>query len=246
MRAAEAGGGCLRDWLAEAVAAPAGPVPLTVTADTRAGAYQPLDMNNTIAVLDIDLGLPRSAISAGPGTTMLGDLPVDRCGMVIGDARALDSWIGFLHGDLTVDGLADVRIRGKGAQEAWAHYDAPPLPTPPGDDSHGWLDLPAEVARERAAAINSWASARGLYPHIAHVDLHSHHYLGWRAGWRNPLGAGIIEVEGCPILCLAWTPFELQRFTGGRPFGQVYPLVLEDVGGQAKLRWTIPPMDAED
>jgi putative transposase len=39
MRAAEAGGACLRDWLAEAVAVPAGPAPLTVTADTRPDAY---------------------------------------------------------------------------------------------------------------------------------------------------------------------------------------------------------------
>ena len=81
---------------------------------------------------------------------------------------------------------------------------------------------------------------------MAHVELHSHHYLGWRAGWQSPLGAGVIEVAGCPVLCLAWSPLELQRFTGGRPFGQVFPLTLENIGGRAKLRWAIPPTEAED
>ncbi|MEU4564050.1 hypothetical protein AB0F72_37205 [Actinoplanes sp. NPDC023936] len=241
MRAAGAGSACIRDWLAEAGAVPAGRGPLTVTADTRAGAYQPIDASDAIAVLSIDLGLPFPAVAARKGPKLLGDLPVDRCGMVIGDARALDSWVGSLHGETTVDALADVRIWGKGAQQAWEHFDAPRLPTALGDDSHGWLDLPVEIARERAAMINDWAGTRGHYPHMAHVDLHSHHHLGWRAGWQHPLRTGVIEVAGCPILCVAWSPFELQRFTGGRSAGQVYPVTLEDVDGRATLRWAIPP-----
>ncbi|MFF0376129.1 hypothetical protein [Actinoplanes missouriensis] len=241
MSTAGSGGACIRDWLAEAVAVPAGPGSLAITADTRAGAYRPIDTGDAIAVLNIDLGLPFSAVSAGSGPALLGDLPVDRCGTVIGDARALDSWVGFMHGDQGVDGLADIRIWGKGAQEAWEHFDAPRILTAPGDDSHGWLDLPVEIARERAAAINRWASAQDHYPHMAHVDLHSHHHLGWRAGWQHPLRAGVIEVAGCPILFIAWSPLELQRFTGGRSAGQVYPVTLEDVDGRATLRWTIPP-----
>jgi hypothetical protein len=50
-------------------------------------------------------------------------------------------------------------------------------------------------------------------------------------------------VAGCPVLCIAWSPSELQRFTGGRHFGQVYPLTLEPVEGRAVLRWTIPPYE---
>ncbi|XVU29626.1 hypothetical protein ACQPZJ_21870 [Actinoplanes sp. CA-054009] len=233
LRAAQAGGACLRDWLAEAVAAPAGAGLLTVSAETRPGTYEPAE---TIAVLEIGLGLPWPG---GTGPIVLGDLPVDRGGMVIGDARALDSWVGFLSPSRSVDGLADVRIWGRGAAEAVARFTAPSAP----GDYHGWFDLPVEVARERAAAINRWAAARNLYEHLAHVDPHNHHYLGQRAGRPSPLGAGVIEVEGCPVLCVNWSPAELQRFGGGRAFGQVYPLTLEEADGGSVLRWRIPAAD---
>lgn len=205
---------------------PAAPDGITVTAQTRPGSY---DADATIAVLDIDLNLPWSSVSAGTGPVALGDLPVDRCGMVIGDAVALDSWVGFLHGSRTVDGLADLRIWGRGAELARDHFGADPIPCFAIPIMHGWLDLSVYVARERAAAINQWAVVHGHHRHLAGVDLHSHHHLGWRAGWANPLGAGVIEVAGCPILCLAWSPSELQRFVGGRPTGQVYPVTLEHV-----------------
>ncbi|WP_378078138.1 hypothetical protein [Actinoplanes sichuanensis] len=239
-RAVAAGGCCLRDRLAEAVAVPAGPGSLTATAITRAGAYQPYDTSETIAVLTVDLDLPWAALASGSGPVSLGDLPVDRCGMVVGDARALDSWVGFLHGSRTVDGLADVRVSGRGEEQAWAHFGALPLPS--GDGCRGWLDLPVEMARERARAINEWSAEQGLYRHMARVDLHHHQHLGWRAGGPDPLGAGLIEVAGSPVLCLAWTPLELQRFGGGRSAGQVYPVSLENDEGGAVLRWRVPPM----
>jgi hypothetical protein len=162
MRAAEAGGASLRDRLAEAVAVPAGSGALTVTADTRAGAYAPADDGDAIAVLHIDLDLPWSAVSSGTDSVVLGDLPVDRCGMVIGDAHALDSWVGVVYGTQPVDGLADLTIWGKGEEETCEHFDVPLLPTSPVDGGRGWLDLPVEVANQRAAAINDWASAPGL------------------------------------------------------------------------------------
>lgn len=77
--------------------------------------------------------------------------------MVIGDAVALDSWVGFVEGTRTVDDLADLRIWGKGEEEAAAHFEAPPIPTRSTRTVHGWLDLPLEEARRRAATINQWA-----------------------------------------------------------------------------------------
>ncbi|WP_159394200.1 hypothetical protein [Streptomyces sp. NRRL S-495] len=41
----------------------------------------------------------------------LGDLPVDRCGMVIGDAAARDAWTGM--NDEPAGGLADVTYWGR-------------------------------------------------------------------------------------------------------------------------------------
>ncbi|GIE77096.1 hypothetical protein Aph02nite_30460 [Actinoplanes philippinensis] len=238
LRAAGAGGGHLRDWLAEAVAVPAGPGKVTVTARIRPGVHEPGDV---IAGIDVDLDLPWPAISAGPGPVTLGDLPVDPCGMVIGDAAALDSWVGFLPAARSVDGLADLRIDGRGAEEARARYGAQPLPAIRGGQRHGWLNLPVAVAFERAAEINEWAVGRGHAAHLAHVDPHSHHHLGGRAGRQDPLGAGVIEVAGCPILCVGWAPGEVRRFAAGRTFGQVFPVTLEDVGGRATLRWSVPP-----
>ncbi|WP_319464223.1 hypothetical protein, partial [Micromonospora sp. RTP1Z1] len=124
-------------------------------------------------------------------------------------------------------------------------FGAQPIPAFHTNRLHGWLDLPVEVAHERAATINRWAAARGHFAHMASVDLHSHHHLGWRAGWQDPLGAGVIEVAGCPILCVGWAPSELQRFKAGRSFGQVYPLTLEHVAGKAVLPWSIPPAATE-
>ncbi|GAA2714349.1 hypothetical protein [Actinoplanes palleronii] len=234
LHSARAGGAHLHDWLAEATAVPTGPATLTVTARTRPGTYEP---RPTIAVLDIDLDLPWSAVSAGTEPVPLGALPVDPCGMAIGDPVALDAWIGFGSGPRTVDGLADLRLGGKGDTQASTHFSAPEIVAT--WTLHGWLDLPITSARERATTINQWAVAHGHYKFLAKVNPHTHQHLGWRAGWPDPLGAGLIEIAGCPILCITWSPSELQRFRGGRSHGQVYPVTLEDVDGRATLRWRI-------
>lgn len=241
VRAAQAGGAHLRAWLAEAVAVPAGPGKLTVTAQTRPGTFEAAE---TIASIDVDLDLPWPAVSAGPAPVALGDLPVDPCGMVIGDAVALDSWVGFLPAARSVDGLADLRISGRGEEEAWSRYGARPLPAVRDRRLHGWLDLPVTVAFERAAEINEWAVTRGHAAHLAFVEPHSHHHLAMRAGRLDPLGAGVIEVAGCGVLWAGWPASELRRFTPGRSFGQTYPVTLENVEGRATLRWTIPPAAA--
>ncbi|MEV6303670.1 hypothetical protein AB0M02_29965 [Actinoplanes sp. NPDC051861] len=233
---AETGGGHLKDWLAEAIAVPAGSGTLTATARTRTGIYETTD---TIATIDINLNVPWSAVPAGTEPVVLGDLPVDPCGMVIGDAAALDSWVGFLPVARSVDRLADLRVWGKGDEEAWSHFGAQPIPALRNSRLHGWLDLPVDVAYERAATINEWAVAHGHFAHMASVDLHSHHHLGVRAGWQHPLGAGVIEVASSSIIYVAWEPSELQRFKGGRAFGQVYPVTLEHVDGETVLRWSI-------
>lgn len=86
--AASAGGGHVHDWLSELVAVPAASdAPLPVRAATVAS---PFDGSPEIAVLEVDLGLPWN----GDERAHLSDLPVDRCGMVPGDAVALDAWTG--------------------------------------------------------------------------------------------------------------------------------------------------------
>jgi hypothetical protein len=89
--AAAAGGGHVREWLFEAVAVPAAADrPLSVRATTQPS---PFDQQPTIAVLEVDLGVAVPALTKGP--IVLGDLPVDPTGMVLGDAVALDSWVGL-------------------------------------------------------------------------------------------------------------------------------------------------------
>ena len=99
--------------MCEAIAvAAAADRPLRVRAQTSAS---PFHEEPTIAVLEVDLGLPGSGPDDGEAV-QLGDLPVDRCGMVLGDALALDGFTG--PDGRSTDGLADVNYWGKSAKMA--------------------------------------------------------------------------------------------------------------------------------
>ncbi|MFF2777528.1 hypothetical protein ACFVU3_21765 [Streptomyces sp. NPDC058052] len=88
--AAAGGGGHVREWLCEAVAVPAATDrPVRVRAST---SPSPFDGEPAIATLEIDLGIPWPRMADPDAPVRLGDLPVDRCGMVVGDARGLDAW----------------------------------------------------------------------------------------------------------------------------------------------------------
>ena len=100
--AASSGGSHLREWLCEAVAVPAADDrSLRVRAST---SPSPFDEEPTVATLDITLGVPWPETADRSVPVRLGELPVDRCGMVVGDAFGLDAWTG-LAGE-SADGLA--------------------------------------------------------------------------------------------------------------------------------------------
>ncbi|MBT2445723.1 hypothetical protein J7F03_01195 [Streptomyces sp. ISL-43] len=114
---AATGGGHLHDGGAEepepygyeAVAVPAAADrPLPVRART---SPSPFDGELVVCALEISLGLPWDHAAHGAGPVALGDLPVDRRGMLLGDARALDAFEG-LDGE-SVDGPAG-RLRRAG------------------------------------------------------------------------------------------------------------------------------------
>ncbi|WP_127507024.1 hypothetical protein [Actinoplanes solisilvae] len=241
-KAALSGGGHLREWLCEAVAVPAAADrPLTVRAST---SPSPFDEEPSIATLEIELGLPWHG-----NPVRLGDLPVDRCGMVIGDAVALDSWTG-LDGD-PADGLADVTYWGRYGDDAHAQFGGERIARHGGDGPYGWLDLPLAEATARAAELAAWCDrlhGKGL---MVSVDEHTDFHRAYRAGWHHPLRAGAIEVGGCQVLGLGWGPGDhSMRHNGERVTGQVYPVTLEagETGetGEMLMRWTIPPYETED
>ncbi|RZT80287.1 hypothetical protein EV382_3533 [Micromonospora violae] len=83
---AATGGGHIHEWLFEAIAVP-------VDTDRRLpvlAATQPSPFfgETVITMLEVRLG-------GESANRLLGDLPADRCGMVLGDAVALDSWVGL-------------------------------------------------------------------------------------------------------------------------------------------------------
>jgi len=242
MSAAAAGGGHLRDEScdAEAVAVPAAAGrPLLVRAST---SPSPFDGEPTIAVLEVELGVPWAWPRREP--VLLGDLPVDRCGMILGDAKALDTFVGL--GADSVDGLADVAYWGRHAEMAHAEFGGERLGSPGGP--RGWLDLPLDEAEAKTEALETWAKTRsekiGL---MVACDEHTDYYLLQRAGWSHPLHVGAMDVAGCSVLGVEWDQGDhSMRHRGERRFGQVYPVTMEraEPGGTV-LRWTIPPYVSE-
>ncbi|GAA1403370.1 hypothetical protein GCM10009662_29610 [Catellatospora coxensis] len=235
--AAAHGGGHVGEWLFEAVAVPVDAErPLAVRA---AVSPSPFDQRPAIAVLEVDLGAGSRTAADAP--LLLGDLPVDRCGMLLGDATALDSWVG-LDGT-SRDGLADVVYWGGHAQAARREFGGEPFGRWPG--RFGWRDLPVAQARKLTDALRAWTGddrGRGV---MVSLDIHTDHYLASRAGWEHPLRVGNVTVNGCGVLLLEWDPGDhSMRHRGERAYGHVYPATINNHHARgAVLRWTIPPYD---
>ncbi|MGW1393076.1 hypothetical protein ACWD6Q_15490 [Streptomyces nigra] len=242
--AAARGGGHLREWLCEAVAVPAADDrPLMVRAST---SPSPFDEEPTIATLEISLGLPWPKTADRSAPVRLGDLPVDRCGMVVGDAAGLDAWTGM--DAEPADGLADVFYWGLYADDAHAQFGGERIAQHGVDGPHGWLDLPVAEAAARAAELAAWRDrlhGKGL---MVSVDKHTDFHRFQRAGWHHPLHVGAIDVGGCRVLGIEWDQGDHSiRHRGERDAGQVYPVTLEaDEAGTTVMRWTIPPYDLGD
>lgn len=234
--ALESGGGYLRQFECEAVAVAAvANRPLPVSA---AVSNSPFDNAPTIATLQVDLGCPWTAANQTP--VLLGDLPVDHCGMVLGDAVGLDSWSGI--GGATIDGLADVSFWGVLAPQARREFGGRDLTELGRPGVFGLLDLPVLEARQLADRLAAWeGDSRGRGVKVS-IDEHTDHHLVRRAGWSHPLHAATIEAAGCRVLGIGWSSGDhAMRHGGERAFGRAYPvtLALTEEGGTL-LRWTIP------
>lgn len=242
--AAASGGGHLCRWLCEAVAVPvAADRPLTVRAST---SVSPFDEELTIATLEISLGLPWPGAGDRLVPVRLGDLPVDRCGMVLGDAAALDAWTG-MDGE-PADGLADVSYWGRYKHDAHVRFGGEYIGRFGSDGPRGWLDLPVAEAAARAAELTAWRDRLHGQGLVVSVDKHTDDHRFRRAGWQHALHVGAIEVSGCQVLGIEWDQGDhSMRHRGERAAGQVYPVTLEaDEAGEMVMRWTIPPYDFDD
>ncbi|MFF8278761.1 hypothetical protein ACF05T_22005 [Streptomyces lateritius] len=201
----------------------------------------PFDGEPAISLLEVDLGLPWPEGEDG-GPVPLGDPPVDRCGMVLGDARALDSFVG-MDGE-AVDGLADRTYRGRYEEETHAALGGERVVnTSRGSGPYGWLDLPLSEARATAERLRAWnrtgpGKGNGLMTDVGHTD----HQRLRRAGWTRPLLNGIVDIAGCPVLGLHGVPGDHSvRHHGERAWGRVHPATLAPREGRTVLRWTVPP-----
>ncbi|WP_316526670.1 hypothetical protein [Kitasatospora brasiliensis] len=241
--AAKAGGGYLREEECEAVAVPAAADrPLAVRATTEPSMF---DEEPTIATLEIELGLPWPEGVDGP--VLLGDLPVDRSGMVIGDGVGLDAWTG--QEDEPADGLGDVTFWGRYEEDAHARFGGERIPHPGGVDGvYGWLDVPMAEAVALEAEISTWRGGVWGQGVAGSVEPHVDYFRFRRAGLHHPLNVGAIEVGGCQVLGIDWCQGDHSvRHHGGRDWGQAFPVTLEADGtGGTVLRWTIPPYDEDE
>jgi hypothetical protein len=204
----------------------------------------PFDGEPTIAVLEVGLGLPWPGPEDGE-PVQLGDLPVDRCGMVLGDARALDGFTGL--GGESTDGLADVTYWGKYEDAVHAQFGGDRIPQEPGGHGpRGWLDLPLAEAEAVAERLETWTREGPGDGLMVSVDAHTDFHRFTRAGWNHPLLAGTIDLDACQVVALGWDSGDhSMRHRGERAHGQVYPATLGPRAGEAVLRWTIPPYDPD-
>ncbi|MFH8804552.1 hypothetical protein ACH4F6_34160 [Streptomyces sp. NPDC017936] len=208
---------------------------LTVRAGTTAS---PFDGEPTIAIRGTDLGLPWTGPTNEP--ILPGDLPVDRCGMVLGDAVVLDSWTG--DGHPSTDGLADVTYWGDCADASHLQVGGQ-LIIQHGSHVRGWLDPPLDDAEALVDALNAWEGdeqGRGV---MVAVDEHTDFHRFNRASWTHPLHIGAIEVVGTPVLGIDWDSGDhAMRHRGERRFGQVCPVTPHPgFEGRTTMCWTIPP-----
>jgi hypothetical protein len=235
--AASTGGGHVHDWLCEMVVVrAAADQPLKVRAHA---APSPFDGRLSIEVLEIDLGLPWDGGDGGD-PILLGDLPVDPCGMVLGDALALDSWTGDDHP--STDGLADLVYWGGCAEAASHRFGGGPV-LRHGSQVRGWLDLPLDDAKELRDALTGWQGDEQGRAIMVGLDEHTDCHRSYRASWTHPLRVGAIEVADCPVLGIHWDAGDhSMRHRGERLAGHVYPVTLQPgSAGRATMRWTIPP-----
>jgi hypothetical protein len=237
---ADRGGIHLQSGDVEAVVVQAAPGPLPVRAETW---LSPFSYELVITVLEVSLGRPWSADTARD-PVVIGDLPVSRTGMILGDATALDTYVGL--GDDSTDGLADVAYWGRHADEARAVFGGDVLPRP--GNAYGWLDVPVEEAEALEDSLGAWVVEHhqgiGL---MTSVDEHTDYTRLDRATWNQPLGAATSSLAGCQVLGIMWDGLDhAHRHRPERRGGCVYPVTLEpDGAGGTLLRWTIPPGQAE-
>ncbi|WP_189272012.1 hypothetical protein [Kitasatospora griseola] len=239
--AAAAGGGYLWDDECEAVAVrAAGGGELRVRART---ALSWCTEERVISLLEVDLGVPWTG--EGDAPIPLGDLPVDRCGMVVGDGVALDAWIGPA-GEPT-HGLADVSYWGLHADDAHAQFGGQRMASYEGAP-WGRRDLPVAEAEALVAGIGAWRGGLRRKGVAVAVDKHTDYHLFQRAAANHPLPAGAIEVAGCRVLGIDWDPADhSMTHHGERELGRVHPVTLESGGtGGTVLRWRIEPVDVAD
>src|SRR5260370_20405258 len=135
--AAATGDGHIHEWLCEAIAVPAADdQPLAVQASTT---RSPFDGRPAIATLQVGLGLPWPSAAAGAAPVSIGDLPVDLCGMLIGDARGLDGFTAV--NSASTGGLADVTYWGRHRDAAHAQFGGATISRHGAGTRRGWLTL---------------------------------------------------------------------------------------------------------
>lgn len=123
------------------------------------------------------------------GSELLGHVVVDAANVLIADSLACSKW----QQDDSHDGLADVVFWGLRAPELADMLGAPTLP---GVAPHfGWLDLPIEEARERAAEVEEREAELQL--HVP-VDLrpHSDRWKAYASLEASPIDVGQFDLHG--------------------------------------------------
>ncbi|MGV9408724.1 hypothetical protein ACWDOP_02320 [Nocardia sp. NPDC003693] len=153
-------------------------------------------------------------------TRYLDSVAVDYARFAFADAQALNAWE---HGR-PLDGLADVVFWGLHEDEIATEFGATRVAIP-GDEVHGWLDLPVREAYEKAVALEERRAREPQRRFAFDFRPHSHHWQVMAGVRGDAHEAATIEVAGARIMFAmtsigdGFFPAHLELDEAGSPVG---------------------------
>ncbi len=148
-----------------------------------------------------------------------GQLTVEQPWIMLADPASLGDW----RHDSSLDGRADLLIRGRDAEAVAATVGADPL-----EDGWGWLDLESDECARKARLVERLETINKRDIEVE-IRAHSHHQQMLQQALQSPVGSARIDLGGAR-LCAFHTSWDAGSFPVLRELddqGQLVALQIE-------------------